>query len=138
MSASARGLPQGGAQSNPLLPKVPWGANVGTAGDNQYSDHPISAASPQPRQQQGGGGGGAAAGGRRLPSSAWGANIGTAGDTIRSDMNPNYYRTNLSNQQFVRGELARQQQFNQPTQIQEMIQSSHGGPLRYDGGHGGY
>lgn len=134
MSQSARGVQQGGPQSNPGLPRVPWGANIGTAGDNQYTDNKIGAQPVNQRRQQPGGTFSAP----RLPGSAWGANIGTAGDGIRSDMNPGYYRNNQNNQQFIQNQIQLQQKYAPPTPIQQMIQSSGGGPLKYDGGHVNY
>jgi hypothetical protein len=138
MSASARGIQVGGPQSNPGLPRVPWGANIGTAGDNQYTDNKIGAQPAQPQRRGGPGlnnlGGTFSA--PSLPSSKWGANIGTAGDAIRSDMNPGYYRNNQTNQQFIQNQMHLQQQYQPPTQIQRMIESSGGGPLKYEGGTG--
>lgn len=134
MSQSARGVAQGGPQANPLLPKVPWGANIGTAGDNQYTDHKIGAQAPQPQQRRNGN-----FTAPSLPSSKWGANIGTAGDGIRSDMNPGYYRSNQSNQQFIQNQMQIQQKYQPPSAIQSIIQSSGGGPLKYEGtGHVNY
>lgn len=142
MSASARGISQGGPQANPGLPRVPWGANIGTAGDNQYSENRIGAQQPMQQQQQRRGGGGGGGGGNfsapSLPSSKWGANIGTAGDSIRSDMNPGYYRNNQNNQQFIQSQMQMQQRYQPPSQIQQMIQSSGGGPLRYEGAGSGH
>lgn len=139
MSASARGVSQNGPQANPGLPRVPWGANIGTAGDNQYTDNRIGAQQPVQQQRRGGGGGG---GGNfsapSLPSSKWGANIGTAGDGIRSDMNPAYYRNNQNNQQFIQSQMQLQQRYQPPSQIQQMIQNSGGGPLKYDGAGSGH
>ncbi|MBI2812526.1 MAG: hypothetical protein HYX67_17110 [Candidatus Melainabacteria bacterium] len=132
MSQSARGIQQGGPQANPGLPRVSLGANIGTAGDNQYTENRIGAQQNQQqnRRMQGGGGNFSAP---SLPSSKWGANIGTAGDAIRSDMNPGYYRSNQTNQQFIQNQLQQQQRYQPPTQIQQMIQSSNGGPLKYEG-----
>ncbi len=135
MSQSARGIQQGGPQANPGLPRVSLGANIGTAGDNQYTDNKIGAQQNQQqnRRMQGGGGGGGNFSAPSLPSSKWGANIGTAGDAIRSDMNPGYYRSNQTNQQFIQNQIQQQQRYQPPTQIQQMIQSSNGGPLKYEG-----
>ncbi|CAN5355216.1 hypothetical protein BH10CYA1_BH10CYA1_32920 [soil metagenome] len=140
MSQSARGIQQGGPQANPGLPRVSLGANIGTAGDNQYTDNKIGAQQNQQqnRRMQGRGGGGGGGGGGNfsapsLPSSKWGANIGTAGDGIRSDMNPGYYRNNQNNQQFIQNQMQLQQQHQPPTQLQQMIQSSNGGILKYEG-----
>ncbi len=140
MSASARGISQGGPQANPGLPRVPWGANIGTAGDNQYTDNKIGAQQPvQQGRRGGGGGGGANFSAPSLPSSKWGANIGTAGDAIRSDMNPGYYRNNQNNQQFIQSQINLQQRYQPPSQVQQMINNSNGGPLRYEGsGHVNY
>lgn len=130
MSASARGISQNGPQANPGLPRVSLGANIGTAGDNQYTDNRIGAQQNQQanRRQQGGN-----FSAPSLPSSKWGANIGTAGDAIRSDMNPAYYRNNQNNQQFIQNQMQLQQRYQPPSQIQQMIQSSNGGPLKYEG-----
>lgn len=136
MSASARGLSQSGPQANPGLPRVPWGANIGTAGDNQYTDNRIGAQQPMQQQRRGGSGGNFTA--PSLPSSKWGANIGTAGDGIRSDMNPGYYRNNQNNQQFIQNQIQLQQRYQPPSQIQQIIQSSGGGPLRYEGAGSGH
>lgn len=69
LSKTAQGLQVGGAQANPLLPKVPWGANIQTPGDNFYT--------PQRIEKKGG---------AQVPVSKWGANVGQAGDQIRSDL----------------------------------------------------
>lgn len=134
MSKSARGINQNGPQINPGLPRTPWGANIGTPGDNQYSENKIGAYQPQPQQGRRGGGlqnlGGAYTT-PRLPGSKWGANIGTAGDGIRSDMNPGYYANNQNSQQFVQMEIQRERAAH-PTQFQRMVQTSGNGPLRYD------
>lgn len=130
MSASARGISQSGPQANPGLPRVSLGANIGTAGDNQYTDNRIGAQqNAQANRRQQGGNFSAPS----LPSSKWGANIGTAGDAIRSDMNPGYYRNNQNNQQFIQNQMQLQQRYQPPSQIQQMIQSSNGGPLKYEG-----
>jgi len=138
MSQSARGISQGGPQANPGLPRVSLGANIGTAGDNQYTDQRIGAQQNMQQNRRGGGGGGGNFSAPSLPSSKWGANIGTAGDNIRSDMNPGYYRNNQNNQQFIQNQINLQQKYTPPSQIQQMIQSSNGGPLRYEGAGSGH
>lgn len=69
LSKTAQGLQVGGAQANPLLPKVPWGANIQTPGDNFYT--------PQRIEKKGG---------AQVPVSKWGANVSQPGDQIRSDL----------------------------------------------------
>lgn len=69
LSKTAQGLQVGGAQANPLLPKVPWGANIQTPGDNFYT--------PQRIEKKGG---------PQVPVSKWGANVSQPGDQIRSDL----------------------------------------------------
>jgi hypothetical protein len=138
MSASARGIQQSGPQVNPGLPRVPWGANIGTCGDNQYTDHKIGAQAPMQQGRPGLNNLGGAYNAPSLPSSKWGANIGTAGDNIRSDMNPGYYRNNQSNEKFIQNQIQMQQRMNPPapTPIQRLLQTSNGGPLRYEGSNG--
>ncbi|MBA3992713.1 MAG: hypothetical protein C0469_04240 [Cyanobacteria bacterium DS2.3.42] len=69
LSQTAQGKQVGGAQANPLLPKVPWGANIQTPGDNFYT--------PQRIEKKGG---------AQVPVSKWGANVSQPGDQIRSDL----------------------------------------------------
>jgi hypothetical protein len=69
LSQTARGLQVGGAQANPLLPKVPWGANIQTPGDNFYGAN---------RVEKNNGSG--------IKKVKWGANVQTPGDAMRSDL----------------------------------------------------
>ncbi|HEY9786156.1 MAG TPA: hypothetical protein V6D17_12185 [Candidatus Obscuribacterales bacterium] len=73
LSQTAQGKPVGGAQANPLLPKVPWGANIQTPGDNFYTKDRVTKTTSQ----------GVPAG---IPQSNWGANVKQPGDNMRSDM----------------------------------------------------
>lgn len=69
LSQTARGLQVGGAQANPLLPKVPWGANIQTPGDNFYGANRVEKKS-----------------GSGIKKVKWGANVQTPGDAMRSDL----------------------------------------------------
>lgn len=72
ISKTAQGKSVSGAQANPLLPKVPWGANIATPGDNFYTKDKIT-----PMQN------GTPVG---VPQANWGANVKQPGDNMRSDM----------------------------------------------------
>ena len=97
LSQTARGNTPGGAQANPGLPAVNFGAHIGTPGDNQYSQAPL-AADPHYATRSSNRAPVRSANNNRmgLPSSSLGANIGTPGDTMRSDLHP---YTPLSNRQ---------------------------------------
>jgi hypothetical protein len=97
MSQSAKGVYGLGAQTNPGLPRVNFGANIATPGDNMYGNNPTRVNSGNAMN-----GGGSNPG---LPSARLGANVGTAGDAMRSDLNgpaqvkrevfrPRYYAQN--------------------------------------------
>lgn len=73
ISKTAQGKQVGGAQANPLLPKVPWGANIQTPGDNFYTNQRVTKTTNQ----------GVPAG---VPQANWGANVKQPGDNMRSDM----------------------------------------------------
>ncbi|MBS1953741.1 MAG: hypothetical protein JST89_06145 [Cyanobacteria bacterium SZAS-4] len=109
MSASAKGSDQNGQRPNANLPKVPWGATVGTPGD---------------RTATGGVSGNSAssAGRSTLPTSSWGASIGTAGDRIRSDLNPQYYQNNENNRA----------RFRRPTQVKPVTPKAEPKAATYD------
>lgn len=122
MSMSARGVPQGGARANAGLPSVSMGSHVGTAGDNQYTDNPIMTG-----QQQTGGPGG------------WSDQNARQQAYIHNQVMGKYF---ARKQQQQRQQQMQQQGYmpqpQQNSELQQAIQRSGSGPLRYDnvGGSG--
>jgi hypothetical protein len=75
ISRSAQGLPAGVSSSGLNgLPQTHFGANVGTPGDNQYTDR-VQYARHYSRQQQ-------------MPAGRMSPCVGTPGDNMRSDLHP--------------------------------------------------
>ncbi|HEY9778313.1 MAG TPA: hypothetical protein V6C81_31410 [Planktothrix sp.] len=108
LSPSAQGIQQNSEQSNPGLPRVPWGSHVTTPGDVQYSKNFSAAPQGQGQLIRVAGGGqptmvqpimvapanAAPTANSGLPGTPMGSHIGTAGDAIRSDLHPEVNRYN--------------------------------------------
>lgn len=123
MSMSARGVPQGGARANAGLPSVSMGSHVGTAGDNQYTDNPIMTGS----QQQTGGPGG------------WSDQNQRQQAYIHNQAMGKYFpRRQQPQRQMQMQQQGYMPQPQQNSELQQAIQRSGTGPLRYDnvGGSG--
>lgn len=116
LSQTAQGKQIGGGQANPGLPKVPWGANISTPGDNMYS--------PAPVKNKGAAG---------VPTSKWGANVGQAGDNMRSDLDPSYTQS-IHQSKYVLYKIEKPKQPKGGYLYKPGSTNSYGGTSTYGGG----